>query len=194
MKLIICTYPLELVHLGFLTIGKEGSDKNVNVLMIMDHFTRYSQAFITPRQTAPCVAKMLWENFLVHYGWPEKIITDQGKSFENQLIRELCELAEVEKLHTTPYRPQTNGNCKPFNTTLINMLGTLPPHAKKSWPEWVATLTHTYNCTMTQATGFSSFFLMFGRIPKIPIDIEFGVTLPDLSDTSQQNYAQKLKA
>ena len=39
MKLIICTYPLELVHLDFLTIGKEGSDKNVNVLMITDHFT-----------------------------------------------------------------------------------------------------------------------------------------------------------
>ena len=67
------------------------------------------------------------------------------------------------------------------------MLGTLPPHAKKS-------LTHAYNCTVTQATGFSPFFLMFGRILKIPIDVEFGVTLPNLSDTSQQNYAQKLKA
>ena len=93
-----------------------------------------------------------------------------------------------------PYRPQTNGNCEQFNATLINMLGTLPPHAKKSWSEWVATLTHAYNCTMSQTTGFSPFFLMFGRIPKIPIDVEFGVTLPNLSDTSQQNYAQKLKA
>ena len=47
---------------------------------------------------------------------------------------------------------------------------------------------------MSQMTGFSLFFLMFGRIPKIPIDVEFGVTLPNLSDISQQNYAQKLKA
>ena len=47
---------------------------------------------------------------------------------------------------------------------------------------------------MTQTMGFSPFFLMFGRIPKIPIDIEFGVTLLDLSDTGWQNYAQKLKA
>ena len=74
------------------------------------------------------------------------------------------------------------------------MLGMLPPHAKKAWPEWVITLTHTYNCIMMQAMGFSPFFLMFGRILKIPIDIEFGVTLPDLLDASQQNYAQKLKA
>ena len=92
-----------------------------------------------------------------------------------------------------PYRPQTHGNCEQFNATLINMLGTLPPHANKSCSEWVATLTHAYNCTMSQTTGFSPFFLMFGRIPKIPIDLEFGVTLPDSSDTSQQNYAQMLK-
>ena len=100
MKSIICTYPLELVHLDFLTIGKEGSDKNINILVITDHFTQYSQAFIMPKQTAPCVAKTLWENFLVHYGWPEKIITDQGKSFENQLVKELCNLVQVQKLHT----------------------------------------------------------------------------------------------
>ena len=64
--------------------------------MITDYFTRYSQAFIMPKQTALCVAKTLWENFLVHYGWPEKIITDQGKSFKNQLVKELCDLAEVK--------------------------------------------------------------------------------------------------
>ena len=96
MKSIICTYPLELIHLDFLTIGKEGSDKNVNILMITDHYTQYSQAFIMPKQTAPCVAKTLWENFLVHYGWPEKIITDQGKSFENQLVKEVCDLVHVQ--------------------------------------------------------------------------------------------------
>ena len=194
MRPIICTYPLELVHLDFLSIGKESSDKNINILVITDHYTRYAQAFVTPKQTAPYVAKTFWENFLVHYGWPDKIITDQGKNFESQLIKELCELAKVQKLRTTPYRPQTNGSCERFNGILISMLGTLPPHAKKTWPEWVSTLTHAYNCTMSQATGFSPFFLMFGRIPRIPIDVEFGVTLPDLSDTSRQNYAQKLKA
>ena len=37
------------------------------------------QAYVTPKQTAVVVAGALWENFLVHYGWPEKILTDQGK-------------------------------------------------------------------------------------------------------------------
>ena len=86
------------------------------------------------------------------YGWPEKILTDQGKSFENNLIQELCELAQVKKLHTSPYHPETNGQCEHFNDTLINMLGTLPTHAKKNWQEWVATLTHAYSCTVSSVT------------------------------------------
>ena len=77
------------------------------------------------------VAQTLWENFLIHYGWPEKILTDQGKSFENSLIRELCKLTQIKKLHTSHYHPETNGQCEHFNATLINMLGTLPTHAKE---------------------------------------------------------------
>ena len=112
LKLINCTYPLELVHLDFLTIGREGTEKSINVMIVMDHFTRYAQAYITPKQMAPIIAKTLWDQFLVHYRWPTKILTDQGKSFENQLIRELCSLAQVQKLCTTPYRPQFNGACE----------------------------------------------------------------------------------
>ena len=63
LKPIHCTYPLELVHIDFLTIGKEGTDKATNVMVVTDHFTRYAQAYITPKQTAPIVAKTLWDQF-----------------------------------------------------------------------------------------------------------------------------------
>ena len=181
------------MHLDFLTIGKEGTEKAIKIMVVMDHFTRYAQAYITSKQTVPVVAKTLLDQFLVHYGWPPKILTDQGKSFENQLIRELCSLAQVQKLWTTPYRLQTNGSCERFNYTLMSMLGTLPIHAKRNWPEWVNTLTHAYNTTMCHATRFSPFFLMYGRIPILPIDVEFGVMIPDITCASRQNYAEKLK-
>ena len=74
------------------------------------------------------------------------------------------------------------------------MLGTLPVHTKKNWLEWVSTLTHAYNATMCHATGFSPFFLMYGRIPILPIDVEFGVMVPDITHASHQNYTEKLKA
>ena len=160
---ILVAYPMELVHLDFLTLGGKADDNmSVNILILTDHFTKYAQAYITPKQTAVVVAQTLWENFLVHCQWPEKICTDQGKSFENNLIKELCELAQVKKLHTSPYHPETNGQCEHFNATLINMLGTLTTHAKRNWQGWITMLTHAYNCTISSVTGFSPYLLMFG--------------------------------
>ena len=97
MKPILVSYPMKLIHLEFLTLGGKAKDaKSTNILVITDHFTKYAQAYIIPKQTAIVVAHTLWENFLVHHGWPEKIITDQGKSFENNLFQELYSLAQVK--------------------------------------------------------------------------------------------------
>ena len=98
---------------------------------------------------------------------------------KNNLIWELCELAQVKKLCISPYHPETNGQCEQFNVTLIGMLGILPTHAKKNWQEWIATLTHAYNCTVSLVPGFSSYFLMLGRTPKIPLDVGIRITLVD---------------
>ena len=83
MQPILVSYPLKLMHLDFLTLGGKTDDsKSVNVLVITDHFTKYAQAYVTQKQTAVTVAKTLWENFLVHYGWPVKILTNQGQIFQ----------------------------------------------------------------------------------------------------------------
>ena len=80
MKTITASHPLELLHLDFLMIGtKNDSNKNVSVLMVTDHFTRYAAAYVTPKQMASIVAKVLWENFLVNYGWPGKIFERSRK-------------------------------------------------------------------------------------------------------------------
>ena len=55
-------------------------------------------------------------------------------------------------------------------------------------------LTHAYNCTLSSVTGFSPYFPMFGHTPKIPLDVEMGVTLIEQGDTSCQNYVKKLNA
>ena len=118
--------PLELVHLDYLKI--EPSKGNFeNVLIITDHFTRYAQAFPSKTQTTLTTAKLLWNNFILHYGFPANIITDQGQNFESELIENLCQVAGMKKLCTSPYHPQTNGRCECFNSTLLNILGTLTP-------------------------------------------------------------------
>ena len=92
--------PLELIHIDYLMIEapkNSRSQKDVNILIVTDHFTRYVQAYVTPNQKATTVAKTLWERFFVHYGFPEKILSDQGQNFESKLLEELCLLAQVKR-------------------------------------------------------------------------------------------------
>ena len=116
--------------MDYLTIESNNFDKDVNILVVTDHFTRMAQAFVRPSQTASVVAKTLWDKFFMYSGIPENILSDQGRIFESSLIMELCKLTGVKKFRTTPYRPQTNGQYEKLNSTIINMIGTLPSEVK----------------------------------------------------------------
>ena len=76
---------------GLSVLGPDSSNTK-DILVITDHYTKYAVAIPTKDQKATTVAKSLWEQFLVHYGFPERLLSDQGRDFESQLIRELCTL------------------------------------------------------------------------------------------------------
>lgn len=182
--------PLELVCIDFLSIEPDCS-RTKDVLVITDHFTKYAVAVPTPNQKAKTVAKCLWDNFFVHYGIPEKLHSDQGTDFESRTIKELCKIAGIHKVRTTPYHPRGNP-VERFNRTLLNMLGTLTNEDKLHWKDFVKPLVHAYNCTRNDVTGFTPYELMFGRQPRLPIDLVFGVPMNDDSQTHSQ-YIQTLK-
>ena len=94
---IVATHPLELVHLNYLCL-EPGKGKEENVPVVTDHFTQYAQAYVTHPQTALTKAKALWDNFIGHYGLPEKILSNQGRNFESELIADLCRLMGTQKL------------------------------------------------------------------------------------------------
>lgn len=80
-----------------------------NILVIVDHFSRFAQAIPTKNQTATTTAKALFENFFLHYGFPARLHSDKGANFESKVIKKLCKLAGVLKTRTTPYHPMGNG-------------------------------------------------------------------------------------
>ena len=164
------TQPMELVGIDYLTLesSKGGYE---NILVVTDHFTKYSQAYPTKNQTARTTAQALFNNVFVHYGFPARLHSDQGRNFESKVIKELCVLGGIDKSRTTPYHPMGNGQCERFNRTLLEMLGTLEPRQKSDWRSYVAPLVHTYNCTKHETTQFSPYFLLFGREPRMAIDL-----------------------
>lgn len=168
--------PLELICMDFLCLETSKGGYN-NVLVITDHYTKYAIAVPTKNSTAKTTADAFFNNFVVHYGLPTRIHTDQGPNFESQLLKELCVITGIAKSHTTPYHPMGNGLCERFNRTLLSMLGTLESEQKKNWKAHLSALVHAYNCTRQDSTGQSPYYLMFGRNPRLPVDLAFGIDI-----------------
>ena len=139
------------------------------------------------------VPKPIWDKFTVHYGLPEKILTDQGWNFDSQLVAGLCELMGMRKVQTSLYHLQTNSQCERFNSTLINMLGTLPKEKKSEWKNHIGMLVHAYNCTWNWTTGFSPYFLMFRRQPHLPIDVMLGLAPCKITEPNTSKFVQKIR-
>ena len=189
---ITSTAPMEILCLDYLSLERSKGGIE-NVLVMTDHFSRYAQAIPTRNQTAKTTARVLFDNFVVHYGFPARIHSDQGQTFESNLIKELCKIAEIEKSRTTPYHPMGNGQCERFNQTLLQMLGTLEDYQKSDWKAHVPTLVHAYNATFHHSAGYSPYFLMFGRHPRLAIDAFLGLSPDALTATKQTEYVRKLR-
>ena len=157
----MATHPLDLVHIDSLTTQSGKTDKEINMFVITGHFIGYVQTFLSPFQTANVTAQTAGQIF-ENYGFPGKILSEQHCNFKNKLITELCSVAHTKKLHTTPFRPHTNGQCERFKFTLISVIGSLLDKAKLNWQEHVSTLVHGYNFTKSNIRGFSPHFPCMG--------------------------------
>ena len=178
--------PMELVCIDYLSLERSKGG-NENILVITDHFSRYAQAIPTRNQTATTTARVLFDNFFVHYGFPAKLHSDKGANFESMVIKKLCNITGTRKTRTTPYHPMGNGMVERFNKTLLNMLGTLNYKQKSDWKSYVPTLCHAYNAATHDSTGYVPFFLMFGRHPRLAVDAFLGLRPAEHHAGSHEN-------
>ena len=165
---VMSSAPFELVCVDLMELDKIPGARYV--LMVTDHFTRFTQAYPTPNKTAKTVAQKLFSEYIPKFGFPGRFHHDQGREFSNSLAKELHRLTGVQKSQTTPYHPMGNGKVERMNRTMRNMLTSLPDHQKKNWKAQLAPLTFAYNSTINKATGYAPFFLVFGRNSRLPID------------------------
>ena len=173
MQSIITSAPMDLVAFDYLHLEKSSGGYEY-IMIISDHFTRYTQAYATRNKSSVTAAKCFYDDFVLKFGLPGKILHDQGREWENKLFDDLRKLSGVHDLRTTPYHPQTNGLVERMNSTVLQMLRTLTGEEKKKWHSSLSKMMHAYNCTKHDSTGFSPFYLMFGSHPRIPMDFMLG--------------------
>ena len=177
MQPIICTEPLELVHIDYVgmevTVATDKKPVVKNVLVVVDHFTRYVQAFVMKNHTARTTARVLYNNYFSVFGFPQRLMSDQRTEFCGKVIAAMCSLLGIEKIRTTPYHPQTNRSAERLHQTLQHMIGKLDLEKRQKWPVHIGSIIIAYNSTRSLVTRYSPYYLMFGRRPRLPIDLLF---------------------
>ena len=183
---IKATYPFQIVPVEYLLLDKcKGWYQYV--LVVNDHFTRFFQLYATKSKSSKAATDKLFNEFILQLGYPEKIHHDQGGEFNSNLFLELHRLSGIKSSRTTPYHPMGDGQVERLNRTLINMLKSLPDVGKANWRKHLPKLAFAYNSTTNKSTGFSPFYLMFGRESRLPIDYFF----QDMESNVIKNGSQK---
>lgn len=81
----------------------------------------------------------------------------------------MCKLYEIQKIRTTAYHPDDNGQTERFNQKLHELLQILSPEKKKHWSDHLLDVTYTSKVSPNSSTGYSPFHLFFGREQKVPL-------------------------
>ena len=119
-------------------------------------------------------------------------MSDRAAEFMGQVISELCDLLGVTKIRTSPYHPQTNGAIKRVHQTLRRMIAKMDPDKRAKWPSHLGPILIAYNATRSLIAGYSPYFLMFGRRPRLPVDLLFPTVRQDENSRTTDEYLTSL--
>lgn len=171
--------PAQLVAVDTLGPFQESSSGNRYILVVVDHFTKWSEAYAIPNQEATTVARKLTQEWFFRFSPPESLLSDQGEQFESQLIQEICRLLQIKKLCTSAYHPQCDGTVERYNRTLLSMLRTNQLSGRIIS---VPCVWHTILAFIVQRDLHPFISLLVGK--QLPIDLTFGI-----SDNVKRSHA-----
>ena len=129
------------------------------ILVIADYFSKWTEAFPMKNKCADTVADILVEKIILRFGMPLVIHSDQGREFENGLMKSLCALLGCTKTRTAPYHPESDGMIERFNRTCLMMLSMFVNDRRDNWHELLPFIMHAYRTSVHESTGYSPFRL-----------------------------------
>ncbi len=124
---------MERVHIDLLGPFIESNSGNKYILVMVDQFSKWTECAALPDQQAETVAEQFLNHFIVTFGCPLEIHSDQGKQFDGNLIHTFCKLLQITKTHTTPYHPSSNGQVERYNRLLLQMIQSFAQDNPRDW-------------------------------------------------------------
>ena len=163
---------------------------NIHVLTVQDHFTKFLQAFAMPDQRAETIAEILTNKVFCKFGIPGTILTDQGKPFLSNLMKDVLKLLKISRINTSPYHPQTNGMLERSHAPLATYLRCYINESQTDWDLFLDQACFVYNTTPHMSTQFQPHELLFGRSARLPGNLLKGQISPAYS---YDDYVQSLR-
>ncbi|XP_053081110.1 protein NYNRIN-like, partial [Acinonyx jubatus] len=138
------------------------------LLVFVDTFSGWTEAFPTKKETAQIVAKKILEEILPRYGFPVMIGSDNGPAFVSKVSQGLASILGADwKLHCA-YRPQSSGQVERMNRTLKETLTKLTMETGANWIELLPYALYRVR-NSPYKLGLTPYEIMFGRpTPIIP--------------------------
>lgn len=152
--------------------------------------SKYLVTIPVPNKEAKTIARAIFENFILTYGFIKNIRSDMGTEYVNNIMKELMQVCETQHSISTPYRPQTVGTVERIHRVMNEYLRSYISSAKDDWDCWLKYFTYCYNTTPSTVHNYCPYELVFSRSPTLPADFAKH-TIDPLYNVD--NYAKEAK-
>ena len=160
-------------YLGPLPITDRG---HRYILLFTDHFTKNVEVIPVGDMTAEVCAQKLLNEVISRWGCPLSIHSDQGRTYESRVFKELCRMLEIRKTRTSARNPRGNGQAERFNRTLLRMIKAYLCGEQTEWDLHLGCLAGAYRATPNESTRLTPNMLTIGREVRLPAELVFGST------------------
>ncbi|KAE9525308.1 hypothetical protein AGLY_014376 [Aphis glycines] len=166
------TKPFEKIFLDIVGPLPTTLSSNNYILTMQDDLSKYTLGVPIPNHQANTVAEAFVIHFVCVHGIPGTILTDQGTDFLSKTFTEVCKLLKINKVNTSPFRPQTNGGLERSHRTLAEYLRYYVDKNLNNWDHLLPYAFFVYNSTIHTSTNFQPYALVYGRTLEIPIKLK----------------------
>ncbi len=155
--------PLERVSLDLTDVIAEAQEY-LYVLTICDHYSRYAKFYPLKTKHTEGVCEG-FKSYIMDFGTPKVVLTDNGKKFTAQSFRDLCGRYKITAALTTPYHPQGNNITERMHCTMKSVLACLCQRYPLPWPKLLLQCQSILNTAVHTTTGVSPYYAFFSRPP-----------------------------
>src|SRR5271169_1235299 len=173
--------PLRKLHIDLTGPHVKSGGGFVYLLTCIDYFTKYLITVPIRDKTALSVAQALVKHVYLVYGAVDLQMSDCGLEFINELNYNIQLLMGIQGIKTISYHPSCNGACERVHGTLHAVFAKLVSENQKDWDVMVPHITFAYNISIHTVVEHSPYFLMFGREPRIGLDVVMDTPQPEMS-------------